>query len=145
MVLTFVAVMLTLLFVLPPLKKNAFYLVYFGGMTALAYVIEMHGVHYHLFSKEVWLTFLACHFVMINLVTFLAYGVDKKAAKTQQRRVPEMQLHLLEFLGGSPGAFVAQKVFHHKTKKKSFQISFVFVLAIQVVIVYYVLKILNVI
>lgn len=142
MVLTFVAVMLALLFVLIPLRKNAFYMIYFGVMTALAYGLEMKGIRYRLFSKEAIFIFLACHFVIINAVTFLAYGVDKKAARLQKRRVPEMQLHLLELLGGSPAAFAAQKVFHHKTKKTSYQMSFIFVLAIQAAIIYYVFKML---
>ncbi|MBR1915057.1 MAG: DUF1294 domain-containing protein [Alphaproteobacteria bacterium] len=141
MVLTFVAIMLGCFFILRPLQKNAFYMIYFALQTGLAYFFEYYkGLHYPIFSKAALMVFLACHFVVINLVTFLAYGVDKKAAKTKSWRVPELQLHLLEFLGGSPAAFMAQKIFRHKTKKKSYQISFIFVLAVQIAIIYYVLK-----
>ncbi|MBO7097518.1 MAG: DUF1294 domain-containing protein [Alphaproteobacteria bacterium] len=97
------------------------------------------------FSKQSFLFFVVWHFLLINAVTVLAYGADKRAAIKKTWRVAENQLHLLEFLGGSPGAFLAQKIFHHKTKKASFRIFFFFVLAIQIVIVYYALRILNVI
>jgi len=41
-----------------------------------------------------------------------------------QWRTGEGTLILLGVLGGWPGAFVAQQLFHHKTKKRSFQIAF---------------------
>lgn len=145
MLLTFAALLIGIFFLIRPLQKNAFFMVYFALMMGTAYVLELKGFRFAPFSKQSFLMFVPLHLVFINLVTITAYGADKRAAKTKAWRVPEVQLHLLELLGGSPGAFVAQKMFHHKTKKKSFQVSFVFVLAIQVVIVYYVLKILNVI
>jgi len=145
MLLTFAVILIAVMFVVRPLQKNAFFMIYFALMMGAAYVLEMKGYHFRAFSKPSLLMFLPCHFVLINLMTIVAYGVDKNAARKGSWRVPEMQLHLLELLGGSPGAFLAQKLFHHKTKKKSFQLSFLFVLAFQVVVVYYVLKVLHVI
>ena len=145
MLLTFATVLICVLFLLRPLQKNAFFMVYFALMMGAAYLTEYAGYHFAPFSKQSFLMFLPWHFLLINVVTVLAYGADKNAAKKGNWRIPEAQLHLLEFLGGSPGAFLAQRVFHHKTKKKSFQISFLFVLALQIVIVYYVLKILRLI
>jgi uncharacterized membrane protein YsdA (DUF1294 family) len=46
--------------------------------------------------------------------------------------VPEVVLWLLTALGGSPGAFIAMQVFHHKTSKTSFQIVFWVIIAAQV-------------
>ncbi len=140
MILTFVCIMLGFFFVIRPLQKNVFYMLYFAFMCGAAYVLEYKGFHVALFSKRALMMFVLCHIIFINFVTFLAYGVDKRAAKKQHYRVPEVQLHLLEFLGGSPAAIVAQRVFHHKTKKKSYQLSFIFVLAVQIVVVWYVLK-----
>ena len=145
MILTFVAITLALFFVLRPLQKNAFYMVYFALMTGAAYVLEYRGIHYGLFSRGALMLFLACHFALINFVTLIAYAVDKSAARRGAWRVPELQLHLLELLGGSPCAFLAQKIFHHKTKKRSYQISFIFVLALQLAIIYYVIKALRLI
>lgn len=57
-------------------------------------------------------------------VAFVAYGLDKRAARRGARRVPENTLHLWSILGGWPGALVAQRMFRHKTRKVSFQIVF---------------------
>jgi len=59
-----------------------------------------------------------------GIVTFLAYAMDKRAAKIGRRRIPEKTLHLLSLVGGWPGALVAQKLFHHKSRKFSFQLAF---------------------
>lgn len=60
----------------------------------------------------------------ISLFTFLLYLADKGRAKTQDRRLPEVVLHLCEALGGWPGAFAAQHVVRHKNAKLSYQIVF---------------------
>ena len=59
-----------------------------------------------------------------SLWAFVAYGIDKRRAQTGNRRVRESSLHLLALVGGSPGGFVAQRVFRHKTQKISFQLVF---------------------
>ena len=62
----------------------------------------------------------------------LAY--DKKRAQTDQWRIPESTLHVLELLGGWPGSFVAQRRFRHKTSKPSYQFAFwIIVVAYQAV------------
>lgn len=53
---------------------------------------------------------------VINLVTFAVYGIDKAKAKRGAWRVPEKTLFLLPLLGGSVGALLGMRVFHHKTK-----------------------------
>jgi uncharacterized membrane protein YsdA (DUF1294 family) len=59
-----------------------------------------------------------------SLVSFAAYGFDKRRAATGGRRVPERTLHLLAFSGGWPGAIVAQRRFRHKTRKVPFLAAF---------------------
>lgn len=63
-------------------------------------------------------------YVAASSFTFMAYGLDKSAARRKKYRTPEKTLHLLALIGGWPGATVAQSVFRHKSKKLSFQISF---------------------
>lgn len=58
---------------------------------------------------------------VMSFVTFLAYGWDKLSAKRGGRRVRERNLHLAALLGGWPGALTGQRVFRHKTRKRSFQ------------------------
>ena len=58
---------------------------------------------------------------ILSVVTFAVYGFDKAAARRNGRRVPERTLHLLAVLGGWPGAYLAQRVFRHKTVKQPFR------------------------
>ena len=59
-----------------------------------------------------------------SLITFILYGYDKAQACISGRRVCEITLHTLEFLGGWPGALIGQHFFQHKTTKLSYQIWF---------------------
>ena len=59
---------------------------------------------------------LAVWLIAINLVTFAVYGADKRRARRGAWRVPEKTLFLLPLLGGSVGALLGMRVFHHKTK-----------------------------
>ncbi|MEA3419999.1 MAG: DUF1294 domain-containing protein [Campylobacterota bacterium] len=77
------------------------------------------------------LDLLIIYLVMINLVTFLIYGLDKYAAIHGWQRAPENLLHVLAFSGGSPAALLAQKIFNHKTSKRSFQIIYWAIVAVQ--------------
>ena len=63
-----------------------------------------------------WGTGLLVWMAAINLVTFAVYGIDKAKAKRGAWRVPEKTLFLLPLLGGSLGALLGMRVFHHKTK-----------------------------
>lgn len=57
-------------------------------------------------------------------LSYFMYRVDKSAAQRGGRRTPESTLHLVDLLGGWPGALVAQQQFRHKTAKASFQAVF---------------------
>jgi uncharacterized membrane protein YsdA (DUF1294 family) len=67
----------------------------------------------------------------INVITFLFYGYDKRQSRSHKARIPEIILHLLALLGGTPGALLGQLSFRHKTKKPSFQIVFLAIVLIQ--------------
>jgi uncharacterized membrane protein YsdA (DUF1294 family) len=71
-------------------------------------------------AVEVYLGVVA----LTSCACFIAYGLDKRRAAGGGRRVPERTLHLLAFLGGWPGALVAQRQFRHKTRKVSFRVVF---------------------
>ena len=61
-------------------------------------------------------TVLLVWLAVINLLTFIVYGADKRRARKGKWRVPEKTLFLLPLLGGSIGALLGMRVFHHKTK-----------------------------
>lgn len=63
-------------------------------------------------------------FAISSSLTIGAYRLDKASAIQGERRIPEQTLHLLEILGGWPGALLAQAHFRHKTAKTSYQLAF---------------------
>ena len=82
---------------------------------------------------------LGCYLLVMNLVTFLVFGLDKWKAKRKAkneavRRVPEKTLFLLSILGGSLGALLGMKAFHHKTLHKTFRFGIPAILALQILI-----------
>jgi uncharacterized membrane protein YsdA (DUF1294 family) len=60
----------------------------------------------------------------VSIFTFFAYRSDKQRAESGEWRIPESTLHFAEFIGGWPGAFIAQRRFRHKTSKLSYQVVF---------------------
>lgn len=145
MILTFSSILMALLILIRPLQKNRFFLLHFALMVGAAWYTENYLFKAPIFAYKTVLLFLIYHIASINLVTIIAYGIDKRAAKNGSWRVPEIELHVLEFLGGWLGAFIAQKIFHHKTKKKSFRVMFWLMLFLQLALIYYVLTFLNII
>lgn len=60
--------------------------------------------------------------VIMSLVAFVYFGIDKRRANLDKHRISERQLHLLAFFGGWPGAVMGQQTFRHKTIKMSFRV-----------------------
>jgi uncharacterized membrane protein YsdA (DUF1294 family) len=56
--------------------------------------------------------------VVMSIVCFAVYGLDKRQAVNGGRRLPERTLHVLEFLGGWPGAIFGQWHFCHKKRAR---------------------------
>ena len=122
MTLAFAVILLGLAFLVPPLRYNKFYLINAALVIGAAYFTENNWFRINnLLTYKTLLVFVVFQLVCINITTFVAYGVDKHAAIKKTWRVPEKDLHTLEFLGGWFGAWLGQKFFHHKTSKKSFQ------------------------
>lgn len=69
--------------------------------------------------------------LIINIITFAAFGLDKSKAKHGEWRISEMFLFLLAIAGGSVGALMAMNLFHHKTCKPRFAIGVPLILILQ--------------
>lgn len=65
--------------------------------------------------KEI-MQILGLYLLFINAVGFALMGVDKRRAKRDQWRISEKSLFLPPLLGGTVGAILGMRVFHHKTK-----------------------------
>jgi len=60
-------------------------------------------------------------YIVMSVITFATYAIDKSAAQNDRWRTKESTLHILSLVGGWPGAFVAQKKLRHKSNKKEFK------------------------
>jgi len=65
-------------------------------------------------------------YLLLSMVTFIAYAIDKSAAQSGSWRTSEGTLHVLALLGGWPGAMLAQQTLRHKSRKASFRGTFWF-------------------
>lgn len=76
------------------------------------------GVAILVFDAPIW---FAIVYGAMSVIAFAVYGFDKSAAGRTARRVPESTLLTLGLVCGWPGALVAQQLFRHKTRKRSFR------------------------
>ena len=106
---------------------------------------------------------LLYYLIVINVVTFLVYGIDKAASKRGQSqtrlryaereqarpkakwrakqgswRISEATLLILAVIGGSIGALLGMKVWHHKTMHKKFKYGLPLILLFQIALIYFI-------
>ena len=72
--------------------------------------------------------------LVINVVSFAMFGIDKWKAKHRKYRIPEAWLMLSAVLGGSVGAVCGMDFFRHKTLHKKFKLGLPLILAVQVLL-----------
>ena len=60
-------------------------------------------------------------YIVTSFIAFIAYAIDKSAAKNGRWRTKENTLHMLSLIGGWPGAYFAQTTLRHKSSKKEFK------------------------
>ena len=84
--------------------------------------------------------YLLNYLVIINIIAFIVYGIDKLKAKRGKWRITEATLLLLAIIGGSIGAWCGVKVWHHKTLHKKFRYGIPLIIAIQIAMIWYLLK-----
>ena len=79
------------------------------------------------------------YLMVINVVTFFTYGIDKWKAKRSKWRIPESTLLVMALMGGSIGAWFGMKVWHHKTMHKKFKYGVPVIIFAQLAIVGYII------
>ena len=75
--------------------------------------------------------------LVINILTFLIYGLDKLLAKLHSWRVPEITLLFLAAIGGTVGAYLAMQCFRHKTLHWKFKLGVPALFILQVLAYFY--------
>ena len=76
---------------------------------------------------------IGIYLLIINVVTFALYGIDKWKAIHNKWRIREATLLITALIGGSLGAFIAMQMFRHKTKKWYFKYTVPAMLVVHVV------------
>lgn len=64
---------------------------------------------------------IAILFVVLNLIAFTLFGVDKMLSRSERDRLSEKTLLIAAGLGASPGAILAMVIFNHKTARPKFR------------------------
>ena len=75
----------------------------------------------------------------INIVSFFLYGIDKYKAKKNKWRISEATLLMIAVIGGSIGAWVGMRIWHHKTMHKKFKYGIPIIIIMQVALAVYLL------
>ena len=86
------------------------------------------------------ITLILLYIVLINILTFFIYGIDKLKAKKSKWRVSENTLIGMAIIGGSIGAWLGMKIWHHKTLHKKFKYGVPLILVAQTALCCYLLK-----
>ena len=78
---------------------------------------------------------------IINVITFLAFAIDKLHAIKGKRRIRIITLLGLAFVGGSAGALLGMYTLRHKTKVDYFTVGVPLIMIMQAVVVFFVMNI----
>lgn len=81
--------------------------------------------------------FFQRYVLIINIITFIVYGLDKLFAIKHKRRIRIIILLFFAFIGGELGGLLAMNFFHHKTNKKCFSFGLPLILIIHIIIYLY--------
>lgn len=71
--------------------------------------------------NELVIRLLLVYLALSNLLSLSLFGIDKWKAKHTKWRISEKTLLLVASIGGSIGAWVGMKLWHHKTQHKKFK------------------------
>jgi len=75
----------------------------------------------------------------VNVIAFCAFGIDKWKAKRGMWRIPESTLLGLAVIGGSIGAWLGMKTWHHKTLHNKFRYGIPLIFIAQILLLFYLL------
>lgn len=77
------------------------------------------------------------YLLAVNMVAFAAFGIDKYKAKRGLWRISEATLLLLAVVGGSIGALLGMRIWHHKTQHAKFRYGLPLIILAQIALIYY--------
>ena len=75
---------------------------------------------------------LLIYLAAINIVAFFLYGIDKWKAQHDKWRITEATLLWIAVAGGSLGALLGMRLWHHKTQHAKFRYGLPTILILQI-------------
>lgn len=78
---------------------------------------------------------LLLYVIIVNLISFITMGIDKRKAQKRAFRIPEAALFVLAIIGGSLGSVIGMHLFHHKTRHWYFLYGMPVILALQIILI----------
>ena len=81
---------------------------------------------------------LMIYLAAVNVLTFFMYGIDKLKAKRSKWRISEETLLWMAVIGGSIGAWLGIKIWHHKTMHKKFKYGVPAIIILQIAAIVYI-------
>ena len=98
---------------------------------------EIHFAFWKFFAQH---KLLIVYLLTINIVTLIAFGIDKINAAEHKSRIRIITLLGLAFIGGSVGGLVAMYAFRHKTKIDYFTVGIPLIMIMQAVVIFYLMN-----
>lgn len=80
--------------------------------------------------------FFTAFFITTNIGSLIYFGLDKRKAKKNQKRIPERSLLIMTLFGGTIGSILGMLFFNHKIAKQRFLLKIVLIIAIQILFLY---------
>lgn len=99
-------------------------------------IVSFVGAMISFFSKKwVWI-----YLIIINILTFAVYAVDKLNAIEHRGRIRIVTLLGLAFIGGTVGALLAMYILRHKTQKDYFTWGVPLIMIMHIFVIYFVFR-----
>ncbi len=140
-------VLCILLFDRKSVKQNMMSRVFIACVFVVQTIVYLYikGIHGENISLAFWDFFeknklLLFYFIAINIITFIAFGVDKQKAIEQKSRIRIITLLGLSFIGGAIGGWIAMYTFRHKTKKDYFTVGLPLIVLMHIVVILYLMN-----
>lgn len=140
-------VLCILLFDRKSVKQNMMSRVFIACVFVVQTIVYLYikGIHGENISLAFWDFFeknklLLFYFIAINIITFIAFGVDKQKAIEQKSRIRIITLLGLSFIGGAIGGWIDMYTFRHKTKKDYFTVGLPLIVFMHIVVILYLMN-----
>ena len=140
-------VLCILLFDRKSVKQNMMSRVFIACVFVVQTIVYLYikGIHGENISLAFWDFFeknklLLFYFIAINIIKFIAFGVDKQKAIEQKSRIRIITLLGLSFIGGAIGGWIAMYTFRHKTKKDYFTVGLPLIVLMHIVVILYLMN-----